>query len=72
MYSACFCWASSTENTPDGWRITLDRFPGWIVQEDVYLVRYHKDKGVNKTYKVTLVNGDKTLKLKLDEKGNFL
>lgn len=50
----------------------LDRFPGWTVNEDVYLVSYHKDKGVTKTYKVSLVNGDKKLKLKLDEKGNFL
>jgi hypothetical protein len=50
----------------------LDRFPGWTVSKDVYLVRYHKDKGVTKTYKVTLVNEDKKLKLKLDDKGNFL
>ncbi len=50
----------------------LDRFPGWVVSEDVYLVRYHETKGVEKTYKVTLKNGDKTLKLKLDDKGNFL
>ena len=50
----------------------LDRFPGWTVNEDVYLVRYHKDKGVTKTYKVTLVNGEKTLRIKLDDKGNFL
>jgi hypothetical protein len=50
----------------------LDRFPGWNINEDVYLVRYHKDKGITKTYKVTLVNGDKTLRLKLDDQGNFL
>ncbi|MGB5190939.1 nicotinate-nucleotide adenylyltransferase [Robiginitalea sp.] len=50
----------------------LDRFPGWVVSEDVYLVRYHETKGVSKTYKVTLKNGDKTLKVKLDDKGNFL
>jgi hypothetical protein len=50
----------------------LDRFPGWVVSEDFYLVRYHETKGVDKTYKVTLKNGDKTLKVKLDDKGNFL
>lgn len=50
----------------------LDRFPGWVVSEDVYLVRYHETKGVSKTYKVTLVNEDQTLKIKLDDKGNFL
>ncbi|MDM9632266.1 nicotinate-nucleotide adenylyltransferase [Robiginitalea aurantiaca] len=50
----------------------LDRFPGWIVSEDIYLVRYHETKGVDQTYKVTLKNGDQTLKVKLDDKGNFL
>lgn len=50
----------------------LDRFPGWVVSEDAYLVRYHETKGVSKTYKLTLVNGDKKLKIKLDDKGNFL
>jgi len=50
----------------------LDRFPGWVVSEDAYLVRYHETKGVSKTYKLTLVNGDQTLKVKLDDKGNFL
>ena len=50
----------------------VDRFPGWDVEEDVYLVRYHKDKGVTKSYKVTLTNGDKKMKLKLDDKGNYL
>ena len=50
----------------------LDRFPGWVVSEDVYLVKYHETKGVSHTYKITLVNGDKTLKVKLDNKGNFL
>lgn len=50
----------------------VDRFPGWVVSEDIYLVRYHEDKGVTKTYKLTLTNGDKKLKVKLDDKGNFL
>ena len=50
----------------------LDRFPGWVVSEDAYLVRYHETKGVSKTYKLTLVNGDKTLKVKMDDQGNFL
>jgi hypothetical protein len=50
----------------------VDRFPGWVVSEDYYLVRYHQDKGVTKTYKLTLVNGDKKVRVKLDDKGNFL
>ena len=50
----------------------VDRFPGWVVSEDYYLVRYHETKGVSKMYKMTLVNGEKKIRVKLDEKGNFL
>jgi hypothetical protein len=50
----------------------LDRFPGWTVSEDTYLVNYHQTKGVEKSYKLTLVNGDKKIRVKLDDKGNFL
>ncbi len=49
------------------------RFPGWIIYEDVYKVSYHKNSGVTKQeYKLTLENGDKRLKVKIDPKGNFL
>jgi len=47
------------------------RYPNWRMVEDVYRVNYHKG-AVKKQYKVTLKNGDETLKAKLDEKGNFL
>ncbi len=50
----------------------LDRFPGWVVSEDVYLVKYHETKGVSHTYKITLVNGDKHLKVIFENKGIFL
>jgi hypothetical protein len=50
----------------------LDRFPEWIITKDVYLVNYNDQKGVQKKYKITLENGDKSLKVKLDESGNFL
>ncbi len=46
------------------------RYPNWRMVEDVYRVNYHKG-AVKKQYKVTLKNGDETLKVKLDEKGNF-
>lgn len=48
------------------------RFPGWIIYEDVYQVNFHKDKGVTKTYKLLLKNGDKKVKVKIDENGNFI
>ncbi|NNM17993.1 MAG: nicotinate-nucleotide adenylyltransferase [Croceitalea sp.] len=50
----------------------LDRFPGWTITEDVYLVNYHHKKGASKTYKLKLENGDKLLRVKMDDEGNFL
>lgn len=48
------------------------RFPGWSITKDVYLINYHEAKGVNKKYKLTLENGDKRLKVKVDSEGNFM
>ena len=48
------------------------RFPGWEVAKDVYLVHYHDTKGVTKKYKLVLTNGDQKIRVKTDEKGNFL
>lgn len=48
------------------------RFPGWSITKDVYLINYHELKGVNKKYKLTLENGDKRLKVKVDSEGNFM
>lgn len=48
------------------------RFPNWQMTSDVYKVSFHKDNDVaKKQYKVRLKNGDKKLKVKLDEEGNF-
>lgn len=48
------------------------RFPEWKITNDVYVVSYHEHKGMTKKYKLRLENGDKTLRVKLDEKGTFL
>jgi hypothetical protein len=50
----------------------VDRFPGWDVAEDIYLVKYNDKKGTSKKYKVKLRNGDQMIKVKLDADGNFL
>ncbi len=50
----------------------LERFPGWTVEKDVYLVKYHHKKGVSKVYKLVLVNGDQKIRVKTDEEGNFM
>lgn len=53
-------------------KAVMDRFPQWIVAEDAYLVNYYEESGAKKVYKLTLQNGDKRLKVKLNEKGEFI
>ena len=48
------------------------RFPGWAIYQDVYKVNYHKDKGSTHVYKMRLSNGDKKMRVKTDENGNFI
>ncbi|MFZ0489643.1 MAG: nicotinate-nucleotide adenylyltransferase [Salegentibacter sp.] len=48
------------------------RFPGWTIAKDIYLVNYHETKGMKKRYKLRLENGDKTMWVKTDEKGNYI
>ena len=48
------------------------RFPGWTISKDVYLVNYSDKSGATKKYKLTLENGDQRMKVKTDEKGNFI
>lgn len=50
----------------------LDRYPKWTITKDVYRVNYQNTKGSKKVYKLTLENGEKTLKVKMDEEGNFI
>jgi hypothetical protein len=49
-----------------------DRFPNWKVVDDVYRVTYSEKKGAKKTYKLKLKNGDKTMRVKMAETGEFL
>jgi len=53
-------------------KAVMKRFPEWTISKDVYLVNYNAQKGAKKTYKLHLENDDKTIKVKTDEKGNFL
>ena len=49
------------------------KYPNWDVAQDWYLVNYHaKKERANKRYKIKLTNGDKTIRIKTDEYGNFL
>jgi hypothetical protein len=49
-----------------------ERFPNWEIVNDVYQVTYNQKKGANKSYKIKLKNGDKTMKVKVDDTGEFL
>lgn len=58
---------------PDGVKTALlDRFPNWKVSKDVYRVTYSEQKGAKKVYKLLLVNGDKKMRVKVDDTGTFL
>lgn len=49
------------------------RFPNWTLAKDVYSVSYNTDAAsVKKTYKVKLENNGEVIRVKLDEKGNFI
>jgi len=49
------------------------RFPNWRIAQDIYQVYYYDQKEqADKTFKLLLENGDKRLKIKLNEKGEFL
>lgn len=50
----------------------VTKYPGWRVAEDVYLVNFHDRKGTTKTYKLLLENGDKRMKVKMNEKGEMM
>jgi hypothetical protein len=50
----------------------IKRFPGWGISKDAYLVTYSAEQGGTKVYKLVLENGDKRLRVKTNEKGEFL
>ena len=48
------------------------RFPGWVIAKDFYVVSYEEAKGSRKVYKILLENGDKRIKVKTNDKGEFI
>ena len=49
-----------------------EKYPDWKISKDAYLVNFHDEEGAEKRYKLKLENGKKVLRIKIDEKGNFL
>ena len=50
----------------------VSRYPNWKITSDLYQVKYEDDSGARTIYKLTLQNGSKRLKTKVNEKGDFL
>ncbi|WP_295711432.1 hypothetical protein [Mucilaginibacter sp.] len=49
------------------------RFPNWHISEDIYQVHYYDQKeSADKSFKLLLENGDKRMKVKINEKGEFI
>lgn len=50
------------------------KYPQWVIAKDVYLVNYYAEGGgVNKKlYKLVLENGDKRMRVKITDHGEFL
>jgi len=49
-----------------------DRYPKWQVVKDLFLVTYSQKTGADKMYKIKLKNGKETIRVKMDQNGNFL
>ena len=50
----------------------VDKYPGWIIEGDIYVVNYRKDEEIIKSYKLFIRKGDKHERVKTDENGKFL
>lgn len=51
----------------------VNRYPGWTVSENAYLVNFHlENEVIRKEYKLLLERGNQRRRVKTDENGNFL
>lgn len=54
-------------------RVAISKsYPNWTLYKDSYHVNYNKDSGSKKMYKITLKQGKKKKRLKLDNQGNLI
>ena len=50
-----------------------NKYPKWAVSQDVYLVTYHqKDGSTRKIYKLVLQDGNKKVRIKVNDQAEFL
>jgi len=50
----------------------VEKYPGWTIEGDIYMVNYRKDREIIKSYKLFIRKGEKHTRVKTDENGNFL
>ena len=50
----------------------VDKYPGWRISGDIYLVTYRRNKGATKIYKLFLEKGEEHKRVKTDENGKFI
>ena len=48
------------------------KYPGWGIAKDVYLVSYYETRGISKVYKLILENGNKRMRIKTNENGDII
>lgn len=55
-------------------KAVVTRYPGWTIAKDIYLVNFYADseKDPKKVYKLILENGDRRIRVKSTEKGDFM
>ena len=50
----------------------IKKYPDWGIPKNVYLVTYEEEKGASKVWKVLMNKGDKRMRVKVNEKGDFI
>ena len=50
----------------------VEKYPGWRIEGDIYLVNYRKDREIIKSYKLFIRKDGKNKRVKTDENGSFL
>ena len=50
----------------------VDKYPGWRITGDIYLVTYKRDGHMRKTYKLFIEKRGMHTRVKTDENGKFI
>jgi len=49
-----------------------NKYPNWALTKDIYLVNYYGDNSPRKLYKLVLENGNRRIRVKSNEMGEFI